>query len=332
MPSLRVVYSTISATDIATLASELFAIGPIVSCWLHTRGFNDTYALRAESGERYLLRLGARRSHRAIDFDYEVAFLHHLAAMGVPVAPPIAGCDGRFWKLIQLPERERPVLLFHFLEGHSPRSSSVADTQAQARTLAHVHIAAKTFFNPPERFVLDLDHLVRRPLRAVATLPAMNAERRSYLDGLADQLIHEVEKRAAEITRCHCHGDCHGSNARITNGPSEPIATLFDFDDGGPGFLAYDLAVFLWSTVLSAERSHLWRPFIEHYQAIHPVSITDLDVIVYFVAIRHLWLMGEYAVRADEWGVDWLDDTWLERQLDFLRRWEENYLSKSRLI
>jgi Ser/Thr protein kinase RdoA (MazF antagonist) len=331
MPSLRIVYSTISATDIAMLASELFPIGPVVSCWLHTRGFNDTYALHAESGERYVLRLGARRSHCEIDFDYEVAFLRHLAAMGVPVAPPIAGCDGRFWKLIRLPERERPVLLFRFLEGHSPRSWSMPEARAQARTLAHVHMAGKSFVNPPERFKLDLDHLVRGPVTAVTKLPAMNADSRAYLKGLAAELIREVGERAGLLSICHCHGDCHGSNVRITSGASEPIATLFDFDDGGPGFLAYDLAVYLWSTVLT-ERRHLWPSFIERYQEAYPISAVDLDAIPLFVAIRHLWLMGEYATRSDEWGVDWLDETWRERQLDFLRQWEENYLSKSRLI
>jgi Ser/Thr protein kinase RdoA (MazF antagonist) len=332
MPSLRVLHSTVSAADIGPLASANFPIGPVASCRLLTRGFSDTYELLAESGERYAFRLGARPVHRPTDIDYEMAFLTHLAVADTPVAVAVASGNGRLWKPIQLPERERPAVLFRFLEGHIPRPSSAADARAQAKTLALVHIAGESFLNPPERFILDLDHLVGRPTAAIATLQAMNTDRRSYLDALAARLIREVDERAAHMTRCHCHGDCHGFNARITSGTSEPIATLFDFDDGGPGFLAYDLAVFLWSTVLAAERRHSWRPFIEQYQNTRPITVADLDAIPLFVAIRHLWLMGEYAMRADEWGVDWLDEAGLGRQIAFLREWEQTQLSTPRLI
>jgi Ser/Thr protein kinase RdoA (MazF antagonist) len=334
MASLRVVHSTVSADDLGALASVHFPIGSVASCRLLTRGFNDTYELRAESGERYVLRLGARRSHRSTDLDYEVAFLGHLAAADVPIAAPVAARDGRVWKPIRLPERERPAVLFRFLEGRKPAPSSVAEARAQAKTLARVHVAGETFPNPPRRFVLDLDHLVRRPTEAIATLPVMDADSRSYLDTLAAQLIREVNERSSQLTRCHCHGDCHGYNARITDGTLEPTATLFDFDDGGPGFLAYDLAVFLWSTrtFMAAERRHLWRPFVEEYQDAHPISAADLEAIPLFVAARHLWLMGEYAARTDEWGTDWLNEVWLERQLAFLREWEQSQLATSRLI
>jgi Ser/Thr protein kinase RdoA (MazF antagonist) len=59
-----------------------------------------------------------------------------------------------------------------------------------------------------------------------------------------------VSKR--HLTWTHCHGDCHGFNARISDAGS---AAFFDFDDGGPGYLAYDLSVFLWDKAHSEAES-----------------------------------------------------------------------------
>jgi Ser/Thr protein kinase RdoA (MazF antagonist) len=54
------------------------------------------------------------------------------------------------------------------------------------------------------------------------------------------------------LTRTHCHGDCHGFNARISDAGN---AAFFDFDDGGPGYLAYDPSVFLWDKAHSEAES-----------------------------------------------------------------------------
>jgi Ser/Thr protein kinase RdoA (MazF antagonist) len=221
--------------------------------------------------------------------------------------------------------------LFRFLEGRKPAPASIPEARAQANTLARIHVAGKSFTNPPARFVLDADHLVRRQVNAIAALPVMDTNSCSYLDALAARLVREIDARSAQLTRCHCHGDCHGFNARITGEAPEPIAALFDFDDGGPGFLAFDLAVFLLSTrtFMAAERRHLWQPFIEQYQAVNPIGAADLDAIPLFVAARHLWLMGEHAARTDEWGTDGLHELWLERNIAFLRDWEQSQLSPS---
>lgn len=324
---LAVLHSTVAAADIAAWASTRFPIQPVVSSRLLTRGFNDTYALESKDGARYALRLGARRGRRPADSDYEMAFLSHLAAAEVPVVRPIAAHDGRLWQPLALPERERPATLFRFLDGHAPAPTSVDDACAQAETLARVHLAGARLLDPPARFTIDLDYLVRRAMAAIVTLPTATGEARDYLERLAARLTREIEGRAAALTRVHCHGDCHGGNARIADGPAGPVATLFDFDDCGPGFLAYDLAVFLWGTRLMPDQHALWLGFIERYDRVNPIGAADFDAIRFFVPIRHIWLMGEYAIRADEWGTDWLGEAWIKRQVAFLRAFEDRELA-----
>jgi Ser/Thr protein kinase RdoA (MazF antagonist) len=126
-----------------------------------------------------------------------------------------------------------------------------------------------------------------------------------------------------------CHGDCHGSNARIVKSKSGgEEAAFFDFDEGGFGYLSYDLAVYLWANAaLGPKMYELWHGFIEGYRAVRPIAPADLEAMRLFVPIRHIWLMGGYASRVFEWGSEALPASWLNRQADFLREWETEKLS-----
>src|SRR6266700_1473970 len=96
--------------------------------------------------------------------------------------------------------------------------------------------------------------------------------------------------------------------------PRAGQAVFFDFDEGGPGYLAYDLAVFLHACVLFEQKQHaFWHAFIEGYRAIRELPHADFEAVHLFVPIRHLWFVGEYASRIQEWGklavpADWIAD------------------------
>ena len=70
----------------------------------------------------------------------------------------------------------------------------------------------------------------------------------------------------------------------------------------------------------------MWDAFIEGYGTIRPLSPNDLEAAHVFVVVRHIWLMGEYASRAREWGrepVSWRENL---REIEFLKAWEAQYL------
>jgi Ser/Thr protein kinase RdoA (MazF antagonist) len=80
-------------------------------------------------------------------------------------------------------------------------------------------------------------------------LKEVKEETRRYLSELSSRLEASVEA-LPDLNWTRCHGDCHGGNAHIvTEGPNAGQAQFFDFDDGGFGYLAYDLAVHLWAQV-----------------------------------------------------------------------------------
>ncbi len=319
---MHCIYSTASAEAVAAFVAERFPVGAIASCRLVRRGLNDTYAIAAEN-RRCLLRLSRHGRRGVSDLAWEAAFLAHLAARGVPVAAAIRGHDGSFVAATTLPEGERLALLFEEAPGRMPQATP-ADATAHGETLAAIHTAGADFRTDAQRFDLDLDHLVDRPLASLSRLLGDRPDDRAYLEALARRLRTLVAERASSLTRGLCHGDCHGINARI--GPGG-VATFFDFDDGGPGWIAYDLAVFLWNArSLAPDRRPLWRPFLKGYQAHRPIAAADLAAIAIFVPIRHLWLIGEWAEGADGWGTEWLGE-FFDRQIEFLRQWEGDQLA-----
>jgi Ser/Thr protein kinase RdoA (MazF antagonist) len=288
------------------------------------RGFNDVYLIVTATDERYIFRLSHHRARGAADVRTETDFLAHLARSGVPVAAPVATRDGVLFVRGRSPEGEREGVLFHALGGRAPDAASAGDARANGATLAMLHDAAESYSPAaPPLYRLDLNHLLRRPLTRVRDSGIIdNAEVRADLEAIAARTIATIET-SDHLTWTHCHGDCHGFNARITE---DGKAAFFDFDDGGPGYLAYDLSVSLWAKVIFGRKQYeLWTAFLDGYRTVRPITPHDLEAVHAFVIVRHVWLMGEYASRAREWGSEPV--AWIAREIEFLKMWETERLS-----
>lgn len=315
-------YATASAAAVSEFIFRSFDVEPIASCRLLWRGFNDLYAVTA-GDRRFVLRLSRAGRRRTSDLEYEAALLAHLRGRGVPVATPVGGRDGNYTQAAPYPEGTRLALLFDFIPGRDPEERP-SDMYAQGETLARMHVAAVDFASPHDRFRLDLDHLLDRALAALDPLLDERADDRAYLAVLANRLRALFATRLTALSAGICHGDCHGFNARIG---ADGIATLLDFDDGGPGWLAYDLACWLWSArAFAPSRRELWKAFVDGYRSRSRIVPADLAAVHIFVPIRHIWLLGEYAAGSVGWGTAWLG-AWFDRQVAFLKSWEDELLA-----
>ena len=325
-----VAYATASAAAVEDLVAAQFGLEGPLACRLLNRGFNDCFAVRTGAGERFVLRLSGQRARGPADVAGETAFLAALDRAGVLVAAAVPRRDGALCASADLPDGTRAAVLFRWAEGRRPDLDSAADARAEGRTLARLHDAADAW---PDRAAgrqrLDVDHLLRRPLAAIAALDIDAAATQRDLAAFAERLAEAVGRRDPGLSRTRLHGDCHGLNARILeSGPRAGEALFFDFDDGGFGYLAYDLAVHLWAQVsFGRRRQAVWRAFVEGYAAIRPITPADEAAIDLFVPIRHIWLMGEYAGRTAQWGSEILSSAWLARELGFLQAWELDRLS-----
>lgn len=316
-------YTTSSAETIARFVAQNYVLPAPLDCRMLNRGFNDVYLITAATGDRYVFRLSHHRARGVADVHTETDFIAHLARCGVPVAAAVRARDGALFVRGLAAEGMREGVLFHAIDGRAPDVASLVDARANGVTLARVHDAATSFGAVAPLYRLDLDHLLHRPLARVQEFcRVIDADDGGILQEIATRTAARIEAING-LTWTHCHGDCHGFNARITD---DGTAVFFDFDDGGPGYLAYDLSVFLWAKVSFGRRFHAaWQAFVEGYRSVRAISAADFEAAHAFVIVRHFWLMGEQASRSREWGSEPV--RWVTTQCEFLEAWESDRLA-----
>jgi Ser/Thr protein kinase RdoA (MazF antagonist) len=329
-PPLPVLYSTPRANAVADLVSTHYDLAAPIECKLLYRGWNDIFEIRTRDGERFIFRISKLRARGEADVASETAFLAYLDGKGIPVAAAIATRDGALFTSAPFPEGRRPAVLFHDAEGRpSQARGSAADARANGVTLARIHNAAGGFAAGDQgRYRLDCGHLLHRPLSFILAIEGLSDSVSTGLVDLTARLSAALAERD-ELSWTHCHGDCHGYNAHIAlQGPRAGQAVFFDFDESGPGYLAYDVAVFLWCCVIFDRNDHaFWHAFIEGYRSNRQLPHADFEAAQLFVPIRHIWLLGEWASRIHEWGSQAVPADWIATQLDFMLAWEKEKLA-----
>jgi len=324
---LEVAHSVIAEGSIAQAIQKRYPIGEVANCQLLRRGFNEMYEVQALDGRRYAARLSALRRRGPANVEYEVSLLRHIKSREGGVAAPVLTDSNSPCIYLSAPEGQRPLVLFEFLEGDVPDSAQ--DMEVTGAGLARLHRAAEEYVGPESRYRLDMEHLLHTPLAWLLATPTVNDNLRQQFSLLAESLERRLADTQA-LTEVACHGDCHGGNnfiRRPKDGP--PTTSFFDFDDGGPGFLAYDLAVLPWSQLLrkslaepDADALEKWQHFLVGYKSQRAVTDVDAAAIPLFISVRHFWLMGEYASRAHHWGSQAMPTSWLTKQVDLLRSWQ----------
>jgi Ser/Thr protein kinase RdoA (MazF antagonist) len=322
---MRTIYSTVLAEDIGLVVQENYPLGKIVLCYLLRRGFNDVYALENLDGRKFVARLSSHRARGLPNVVYETELLTHLANHGVKVATSVFTKHGTRHILAQVGETERALVVFEHLDGEPP-GDVLADIEVMGQGLAQIHNAAANFNTANSLYRIDLLHLLKRPLERILAIPTLDPKlRQDFIE--IGVFLDDQSQAHSNLAKVTCHGDCHGGNAFVSNGANgERIASFFDFDDAGPGTLAYDLAVFLWQLIVSKPALdegglNKWASFVSGYRRVAELPSNDFKAIAYFVALRHIWFIGEYAGRIHEWGTQVIPNPWLRKQIPLIRSW-----------
>ena len=320
-------HTTATAASVAQWVERHYGL-PVQQCYLIRRNLNDNYAVRAADGSRYVARLCAIRPRGPFNVDFELALLAHLESQGAGVASPVLAANGATSVTLPFPEGPRVLVLFRHCEGVVPDTPE--DLHLTGATLAQIHSAAQSYTGPASRYVLDGHHLAGRTLDYLAAHPEVAP---TVLDAYRE-LIHRLLGQLAEVestlTRVMCHGDTHGFNNHVyTDSEGVRRAAFFDFDDAGPGFLAYDLCVWLWSNLprkasMEPDEALLkrWQQYLAGYRAGGGhVTDADLAALPLFVQLRHLWNMGEGVARIHHWGANMVSADWIKKQPEVMAAW-----------
>jgi len=188
-----------------------------------------------------------------------------------------------------------------------------------------MHNALDDFRSPHRRFYMDLVHLIDRPLQHIEPFLAQRPDEWAYVQHFADTLRDRLlALPASALEKGVVHGDLQGYHANVA--PDDTL-TFFDFDCGGYGYRAYDLAVFLWCCRLEDAVNVRWQPFLDAYRETRTVADLDVQAVPLFVCARYLWHVGVHTQNSPDWGVGFLDEEYWERHLKRLRDAEADYLT-----
>jgi Ser/Thr protein kinase RdoA (MazF antagonist) len=318
---IAVTRSVLSQTALLTDFLCLYDIGTPVACHFLRVGLNDTYEVLTET-DRFILRVYRAGWRTLSEIQYEIDILRHLERKGVPVAAPIAARDGSYWQELLAPEGTRYAVLSTYAQGVD-ETWTEETAPLYGAAAAVIHNASDDFQSLHQRFTIDLKLLVDIPLQTVLPFLAHRPDDQTYVQRLAEKLRAGAEALPLDqLQTGYCHGDFHGGNAHMND---DKVVTFFDFDCGGPGWRAYDIAVFRWSRRLASNEDTHWPAFLQGYREHRAIADLDLLATPWFVAIRHLWLLGLHTGIANEHGRGYIHNWYWDRALKFLRDCEESY-------
>lgn len=318
---MQIAHTILSGEAIALALSQWREeLGTIQQCELLRRGFNEVYDIRAEKGH-FVARLSALRARGPANVAYELSLLAHVHTNGGNVAVGMGEAVQ-----LALPEGARELAVFRHLEGDGPDAPQ--DFVPTGEELARIHQASNGYAGPASRYTLNLHHLVERPLAWLKDAPTMDEGLREDFEALAKEVSQAVGGGEG-LKQVACHGDCHGGNNFIqTAADGSQRAAFFDFDDAGPGWLAYELAVLLWGHLprrveseINSEVAAKYQAFLAGYRRVAPLPSADLEAVPYFLVARNIWLLGEYASRRHHWGSQALPTVWLRKQIPLMQSW-----------
>jgi Ser/Thr protein kinase RdoA (MazF antagonist) len=305
-----------------------FSIGPVAGCSFFSGGFNHTYQVKTLDGCTYYLRAYRIDWRTLADIQYELDVLNHLKLKGFPAARPLLYKDGQCFCSVTAPEGRRYLALFS--EAPGPEISYAQEPEKVARNYgqaeAQMHNVLDDFKSSHPRFHLDIENFIDRPLGNIEPFLSHRQDDWAYLQGFAERLRERILSIPAEaLEQGFCHGDLQGYHANAT---PDGTLTFFDFDCGGYGYRAYDLAVFLWCCRLEDAVSQRWKPFLNGYQETRSIGELDKHAIPLFVCARYLWHMGVHTQNSQEWGIGFLNDVYFDTHLKRLRQADDDFLVK----
>lgn len=286
-------------TDLVARALALWGLAG-ADCRLVAGRENQVYRVRGETGE-HALRIKRPGYRQKDELASELAWLAAMDKAGLHVPRPLPSLRGRLLE----PLGNGFVDMVGWLPGTPMGQSRVpltlADRAGTFRALgaeiARLHAACDAW-EPPQGFRRcrwDMDGLLgEAPVWGRfwenPTLDAGTADLFRQVRQVARDRLGRADQDLGLI-----HADLVRENVLLDG----PLIRLIDFDDGGFGFRAFDLATVLLRTMAEPDYPALKAALIDGYHSRRALDLTHLDL---FIVIRALTYVGWIVPRMAEAG------------------------------
>jgi Ser/Thr protein kinase RdoA (MazF antagonist) len=306
-----------------------FGVNDAVECKFYSSGFNHTYRVKTADGGTYYLRAYRVHWRTLTDIQFELDVLNHLKCKAYPAIRPVPYRDTKPFCTVPTLEGMRTLALFTEAPGpeitydHEPEKTA----QRYGQAVARMHNALDDFSSPHQRFHLDIEHFIDRSLHNIQPFLSHRSDDWDFLQLFAETLRQRIlAMPTGALEQGFCHGDLQCYHANVA---PDGTLTFLDFDCGGVGYRAYDLAVFLWCCRLEEAVAVRWEPFLKGYRETRPINELDVQAVPLFVCARYLWHMGVHTQNSPDWGIGFLNDRYFNDHLKRLRQAGEDYLELS---
>jgi Ser/Thr protein kinase RdoA (MazF antagonist) len=244
-----------------------------------------------------------------------LGILRFLEEKGFPSTRIILTKNGLDYIEVDESDSKALLVLFEYIDGQEPGAGE--DVETLGALVGQLHSIMQEYKGSlpdhGKEFFID---------RYINILEKKNypGNKREMFREYGDILWSRVEK----LPRGFCHGDLYRGNLLRT---PEGMYYVLDFDTSCIGFPVYDIMVLCNSTDFfefdekGYEKSKVtYEAFLKGYTKYCSLSHMELKAFYDLIAVYHYQLQ---ATIIEIYGLDCVDEEFLDKQLDWLMRWRE---------
>lgn len=312
-----VVYSTLATNALVSRVLSCYEIGAVSDCRFWHRGLSDVYLVTTQAAQ-YVLRVSHCHWRSQADIDFELELLDFLHQYEIPVAYPLRTTDGRLAIEIDALEGKRYAALFIYAPGTVALGDlSPSQSYKLGETIARLHQVSLHFRTQARRQCLTLEYLLDASFQAIA--PFLQ-HRPQHLDVLTET-IAQIKQQLQHFPQeppfwTVCWGDPHSGNAHFTDSNA---VTLFDFDQCGYGWRAFEIAKFLQVCLCTGISPNVRTSFQQGYYSVQPLADPEVASLQPFTQTAHIWVWAISLNQAMLHNYSRLDDSYFHYRLEHLK-------------
>lgn len=313
-----VVYSTLAPHALTHLIFQHYEIEVPKGCRFWHRGLSDVYLVETIS-QPYILRVSHHHWRTKSAIDFELDLLTFLAVHQLPVAAPLRTKRGFLSIEVNAPEGKRYAALFPVASG-TVAIGDLNKTQGflLGEVVAQLHRVSQSFSPLAHRQPLTLSYLLDDSLHAIAPFMNHHSQEWDYLmetSSLIKEQVKNLPKEAPYWTVCW--GDPHSGNVHFTE---ENQLTLFDFDQCGYGWRAFDIGKFLQVSLQTGLNRTVREAFLAGYQAVTPLTHQELASLQSLTQMAYIWSWAIHLNSVKLYDYSRLDSYYFNNRLQRLKQ------------
>ena len=315
MKQPKYTYSQLSSDSVSDLVSSQYDLPSIISCKFYVLGLHDNYLVESES-EKYIFRIYRNDWRTRPEIQFELDLLAFIGTAGEFIAEPVTTNSSGLSFIIDSPEGKRSAALFHFADGYAPEKDITTEQSTLlGKAVANVHQITDIYETRFSKDILDIPYLLDDSI--IAITPFIDTETRNYLYTLQNKLKDALSPifREGGVFGI-CLGDVNLHNFHINENNK---ITLFDFDQCGYGYRAFEIGKYLSSIHSLKNKDGIGSAFVEGYQQVRELSKTELYAVPYYEIVAVIWVMAIHAYNPNLIGYKRLEKPYWDRQLAILK-------------